>query len=104
MFRRCRLPRAAAVMGVATIVAGSQLQALKAAGLTGTAPIGGHAFQGLINGLYSNMLWLIAISLGLLFIVRIAALMFGSVTAIDGLGKIVVGALFILVGIPAILH
>jgi hypothetical protein len=82
-----------AALGIALLSAGvldpQGLDALKAAGLVGTAPgKGAQAFTGLIDTLQQNAIWLMATGIGFGF--TLLALMFflGSIRAPDYLLKI----------------
>jgi hypothetical protein len=79
------------------------LAALKAAGLTGTAPTGGAAFAQLISTLTDNWKWLIITGIGLVLVILAGLLMVGSRTAPDWLFKVIGGIILILVVIPAVL-
>lgn len=80
-----------------------ELAALKAAGFTGTMPIGGKALQGLVNTLQSNWEWLIALGVGLALTIVAGLMIFGSQRAPDHIFRIIAGILLILVVIPAVL-
>ena len=101
------IPRAShitrAVIVVVVLFAGSQLAALKAAGLTGQMPTGGKAIQGLIATLQSNWEWLIATGIGLVFVLLAGLTIFGSIRATDHLFRVIGGIMLILVVIPAVL-
>jgi hypothetical protein len=84
-------------------VATSELAALRAAGLNGTAPPGADAFKGIISTLASNWEWLIGTGIGLAFTLVAGLMIFGSQRAPDHLFRIIGGVLLILVVIPAVL-
>ncbi|MGH2909661.1 MAG: hypothetical protein ACRDK8_10235 [Solirubrobacteraceae bacterium] len=96
-----RLARVTCV--VVTALAGLQLDALKAAGLSGTMPVGGKAIQGLISTLQCNWEWLIATGVGLVFVLLAGLMIFGSIRATDHLFRVIGGIMLILVVIPAVL-
>ena len=79
------------------------LEALKAAGLTGTAPPDAGAFQSLIATLTSNWEWLIGTGIGLAFVLVAGLMIFGSQNAPQYLFKIIGGIMLILIVIPAVL-
>jgi hypothetical protein len=80
------------------------LDALKAAGLVGTAPgQGASAFKGLIGTLQQNTVWLIATGLGLAMTLVAAMLVFGSMRAPDFVFRIFGGIALLLIVIPAVL-
>jgi hypothetical protein len=85
------------------VAGATSLQALKAAGLKGTMPIGGHAIAGLISTLQSNWEWLIATGVGLVLVLLAGLMIFGSMRASDHLFRVIGGIMLILVVIPAVL-
>jgi hypothetical protein len=95
-----------AVLVVAGLAAAGAhaLDALKAAGLVGTAPgQGASSFAGLISTLQQNTVWLIATGLGLAMTLVAAMLVFGSMRAPDFVFRIFGGVALLLVVIPAVL-
>ena len=96
---RGRAGRFAAAVLLATGGLG-ELAALKAAGLTGTAPPGASAFQSLIATLTSNWEWLIGTGIGLAFVLVAGLMIFGSMNAPQYLFKIIGGIMLILIVIP----
>jgi hypothetical protein len=95
------------VVAITVVVLGSVdlhgLDALKAAGLIGTAPgTGAEAFKGLIETLQQNAIWLMATGIGFGF--TLLALMFflGSIRAPDYLLKIGGAVAIILVVGPGV--
>jgi len=97
-----RLPAGA---GAAAIVwvAGAQLAALRAAGLNGVAPPHGSEFKALIATLTNNWIWLIATGIGLVLVLVIGLLIFGSQRAPDHLFRVIGGVMGLLIVVPAIL-
>lgn len=79
------------------------LEALKAAGFTGTAPKGAGIIKQLISTLTSNWEWLIATGVGLVLVLIAGLMTFGSQRAPDHLFRVVGGIMLILVVIPAVL-
>jgi integral membrane sensor domain MASE1 len=82
---------------------GFELAALKAAGLTGTAPSGSAAITQLIATLTSNWEWLIGTGVGLVLVLIAGMMMFGSQRAPDHLFRVIGGIMLILIVIPAVL-
>ena len=82
---------------------GLELAALKAAGLTGTAPSGSGAIKQLIATLTSNWEWLIGTGVGLVLILIAGLMMFGSQRAPDHLFRVIGAIMLILIVIPAVL-
>jgi hypothetical protein len=99
--RRSRLIRLVVAVGVVAGV--SPLAALKAAGLKGAMPVGGHAIAGLISTLQSNWEWLIATGVSLVLVLLAGLMIFGSIRATDHLFRVIGGIMLILVVIPAVL-
>jgi hypothetical protein len=95
------VPRTAVVCVV--VWSGFGLAALKAAGLTGTAPSGSGAITQLIATLTSNWEWLIGTGVGLVLVLIAGMMMFGSQRAPDHLFRVIGGIMLILVVIPAVL-
>ncbi len=95
------LPRALAACLVAWC--GFELAALKAAGLTGTAPSGSGVVKQLIATLTSNWEWLIGTGVGLVLMLIAGLMMFGSQRAPDHLFRVIGGIMLILIVIPAVL-
>ena len=95
----------ASVLAAAMVATGAHaLNALKAAGLVGTAPgQGASSFVGLISTLQQNTVWLIATGLGLAMTLVAAMLVFGSMRAPDFVFRIFGGIALLLVVIPAVL-
>jgi hypothetical protein len=91
------------VLALAAGVAGSELAALRAAGLNGAMPDGGKAIKGLISTLQSNWEWLIATGVGLVLVLLAGLMIFGSIRATDHLFRVIAGIMLILVVIPAVL-
>lgn len=88
----------------AVALADGQLWALRAAGLTGTAPAhGASQFQKLVSELQSNALWLIATGLGLAFTLVAAVMIAGSQRAPEHVFRMAGGIVLLLVIIPAVL-
>jgi hypothetical protein len=98
-------PRVILLVGAAFLVGlVAQLSALKAAGLTGTAPgQGASEFKQLVATLQSNAVWLIATGLALAFTLVAGLLIIGSQRAPDHVFRMAGGIAVILVVIPAIL-
>jgi hypothetical protein len=99
-----RLGRCALVAVVAVAFVGlSELAALRAAGLNGTAPAGAAAFRQLISTLTSNWEWLIGTGVGLVLVLIAGLMIAGSQRAPDHLFRVIGGIMLILIVIPAIL-
>jgi hypothetical protein len=81
----------------------SALDALKAAGLTGTAPQGAGAITTLIATLTDNWKWLIETGVGLVLVLIAGLMIFGSQRAPDHLFRVIGGVMLILIVIPAVL-
>ncbi len=79
------------------------LDALRASGLTGTAPRGAGAFKSLVSTLTDNATWLIATGIGLLLVAAFGALIFSVRSAPEWLFKAAAGIIGLVVGVPAIL-
>ena len=100
-----RVVRLSALVGV-LLAAGTaaQLAALRAAGLTGTAPgSGAGAFKSLIATLTANWTWLIATGIGLVLVLIAGLMVAGSQRAPDHLFRVLGGIMLILIVIPAVL-
>jgi hypothetical protein len=87
----------------AVVWSGLGLCALKAAGLTGTAPSGSSAITQLVATLTSNWEWLIGTGVGLVLMLIAGLMMFGSQRAPDHLFRVIGAIMLILIVIPAIL-
>ncbi len=99
-----RFARVGAVSSVAlAAVAWLQLSALRAAGLNGTAPPHAGQFKALINTLTNNWTWLIATGIGLVLVLVVGLLIFGSMRAPEHLFRVIGGVMALLVVVPAIL-
>lgn len=96
-----RLVRLALVLAAGW--SGMGLCALKAAGLTGTAPSGSSAITQLIATLTSNWEWLIGTGIGLVLMLIAGLMMFGSQRAPDHLFRVIGAIMLILIVIPAVL-
>jgi hypothetical protein len=91
-------------LGLAVVVAVDGLDALKAAGLVGTAPTqGAGVFTQLIATLESNEKWLMFTGFGLAGTTVALLFFLGSMRAPDILFKLLVGVAIILIGLPALL-
>jgi hypothetical protein len=97
-----RCVAAAACAGLASFI-GPRLAALKAAGLTGTAPSGSSAITQLVATLTSNWEWLIGTGVGLILMLIAGLMMFGSQRAPDHLFRVIGAIMLILIVIPAVL-
>jgi uncharacterized membrane protein len=97
--------RVSALLGaLLAATAGAQLSALRAAGLTGTAPgKGAGAFRSLIGTLTANWTWLIATGIGLVLVLIAGLMIAGSQRAPDHLFRVIGGIMLILIVIPAVL-
>ena len=84
-------------------VVGLELSALRAAGLSGTPPPHAAEFKALISTLTDNWTWLIATGLGLVFVLVLGMLIFGSMRAPEHLFRVIGGVMALLVVVPAIL-
>ncbi len=84
-------------------VVGLELSALRAAGLNGTPPPHAAEFKALISTLTDNWTWLIATGLGLVFVLVLGMLIFGSMRAPEHLFRVIGGVMALLVVVPAIL-
>jgi hypothetical protein len=93
----------AALAATVAIAAAGPLDALRAAGLNGSAPRGGGAFRTLVGQLTDNAEWLILTAIGLFLTAAAGALIFGVRSAPDWLFKAALGLLLLLVGVPAVL-
>ena len=80
-----------------------ELSALRAAGLNGTPPPHAGQFKALIGTLTNNWTWLIATGIGLVLVLVVGLLIFGSVRAPDHLFRVIGGVMALLVVVPAIL-
>jgi hypothetical protein len=98
--RRLTLPVVAAAIAADRALA---LFALKAAGLSGTAPPHAGAITRMISTLTNNWVWLIATGIGLILVILAGLMISGSRTAPDWLFRVIGGVLLILVVIPAVL-
>lgn len=92
-----------AITAVALAGACSDMAALRAAGLNGTAPAGASAFKTLISTLTSNWEWLIGTGVGLVLVLIAGLMIAGSQRAPDHLFRVIGGIMLILIVIPAIL-
>lgn len=91
-------------MAVAVVAQrGLGLAALKAAGLSGTAPPHAATLTKMISTLTDNWIWLIATGIGLILVILAGLMISGSRTAPDWLFRVIGGVLLILVVIPAVL-
>src|ERR1700758_2265262 len=97
------LGRLALVAAAAVSLAGTEMAALRAAGLNGTAPAGAGAFKQLISTLTSNWEWLIGTGVGLILVLIAGLMIAGSMRAPDHLFRVIGGIMLILVVIPAVL-
>lgn len=88
---------------VAAGVVSLELSALRAAGLNGTPPPHAAQFKALISTLTDNWTWLIASGLGLVFVLVLGMLIFGSMRAPEHLFRVIGGVMALLVVVPAIL-
>lgn len=79
------------------------LAALRAAGLNGVAPPHAAEFQRLITTLTDNWMWLIATGIGLVLVLVLGLLIFGSQRAPDHLFRVIGGVMALLIVVPAIL-
>jgi len=102
--------RVSALRGVVCITFGVcvgcccvEMSALKAAGLTGTAPSGSGAITQLVATLTSNWEWLIGTGVGLVLMLIAGLMMFGSQRAPDHLFRVIGAIMLILIVIPAVL-
>ena len=98
---RRRVIAVAAAVAIADAV--GQVAALRAAGLTGTAPAGASAFKTLISTLTSNWEWLIGTGVGLVLVLIAGLMIAGSQRAPDHLFRVIGGIMLILIVIPAVL-
>jgi len=80
-----------------------QLAALRAAGLNGVAPPHAAEFKALIATLTNNWTWLIATGIGLVLVLVVGLLIFGSQRAPDHLFRVIGGVMALLIVVPAIL-
>jgi hypothetical protein len=87
--------------GMTALVAA--LDALRAAGLNGTAPAGAGAFKALISTLTSNWEWLIGTGVGLVLVLIAGLMIAGSQRAPDHLFRVIGGIMLILIVIPTVL-
>ncbi len=94
---------ARAICCSASVSSGLGLCALKAAGLTGTAPSGSSAITQLVSTLTSNWEWLIGTGVGLVLMLIAGLMMFGSQRAPDHLFRVIGAIMLILIVIPAVL-
>ena len=102
MSRTCsRFTRLAVVLFVGLF--GRELAALKAAGLTGTAPQGASVITKLVATLTSNWEWLIGTGVGLVLMLIAGLMMVGSQRAPDHLFRVIGAIMLILIVIPAVL-
>ena len=102
--RHCQ--RIGVLAGVALVIAACDsgaLEALRAAGLTGTAPAGASGFTALLGTITSNFVWIIVTALGLIFTLIAGMMIVGSRSAPDWLFKVIGGIVLILVVIPGVL-
>jgi len=83
--------------------AGLELSALRAAGLNGTPPPHAAEFKALISTLTDNWTWLIASGIGLVLVLAVGMLIFGSMRAPEHLFRVIGGVMALLVVVPAIL-
>ncbi len=100
---RCRIQSLSLGACIAIAVHLPGLDALRASGLTGTAPKGAGAFKALVSTLTNNATWLIATGIGLLLVAAFGALIFSVRSAPEWLFKAGAGIIGLLVGVPAIL-
>ncbi len=104
-----RLPAAglsltAASGGLAAVLVGAQLAALKASGLLSIKPSGGNAFQALIRQVQGNWMWLIVTGIGLAIAIIAGLMIFGSQRAPEYIFRIVGGIVILVVVAPALVH
>jgi len=99
------LGRGVRMVAAAAVLLGglSELAALRAAGLNGTAPAGAGAFKQLVSTLTSNWEWLIGTGVGLVLVLIAGLMIAGSVRAPDHLFRVIGGIMLILIVIPAVL-
>lgn len=90
---------------VSAVAAGAwvQLSALRAAGLNGSPPPHAHQFKALIGTLTDNWTWLIATGIGLVLVLVVGLLIFGSQRAPEHLFRVIGGVMALLIVVPAIL-
>lgn len=93
----------AAALGVAVAFLALTLDALRGAGLNGKAPPNAAPFKKLVDTITDNVEWFIITGLGLALLVGAVFFFAGSQRAPDYLGKVIVGVVLIIAGIPAIL-
>ncbi len=103
MSRTLKLFLPGCVALIAAAACGTQLSALKAAGLSGIAPRGGNAFVGMVRTLQQNWTWLVSTGLGLVLVLIAGLMVAGSRQAPDWLFRVIGGIMLILVVIPAVL-
>lgn len=85
------------------LASGASLAALRAAGLNGVAPPHAAEFKALIATLTNNWTWLIATGIGLVLVLVVGLLIFGSQRAPDHLFRVIGGVMALLIVVPAIL-
>ncbi len=103
MYDRLGRSALAAASATALMSVAEGLDALRAAGLNGTAPAGASAFKTLISTLTSNWEWLIGTGVGLVLVLIAGLMIAGSQRAPDHLFRVIGGIMLILIVIPAIL-
>jgi hypothetical protein len=86
-----------------SVVAGSQLAALRAAGMNGKPPPHAVQFRALIGTLTDNWTWLVATGIGLVLVLLAGMMVFGDIRAPEKLFRVAGGIVVILVLIPAVL-
>lgn len=96
------LALAAALLG-SPVAGGGVLNALRAAGLTGTPPAGASGFQKLIDTLTQNAVWIIVTGIGLVLTIVGGMMSFGSPRAPDVMFRVIAGISVIMIGIPGLL-
>jgi len=91
----------AIALGLIVAFAAATMDALRGAGLNGKAPPNAGPVKKLIDTVTDNVEWFIITGLSLALTCGALFLFFGSQRAPDFMGKVVLGVLVIIVGIPA---